>query len=171
LSELEGELNEILEEVEDWDEEEQGEKTLKNVKGYLKEMLKDLKDFQTTQEIKGLLSRIERKEKEIKAIKRTLREKEAKIEKGLEAKKQQLTEKQAKELIIGRFYRVIESYLEKELNNEKRALIKVFENLWDKYKTSLEELREERDQEVRKLEEFLARLGYYNTVGGFGYGR
>jgi len=171
LSELEGELNEILEEVEDWDEEEQGEKTLKNVKGYLKEMLKDLKDFQTTQEIKGLLSRIERKEKEIKAIKRTLREKEAKIEKGLEAKKQQLTEKQAKELIIGRFYRFIESYLEKELNNEKRALIKVFENLWDKYKTSLEELKEERDQEVRKLEEFLARLGYYNIVGGFGYGR
>jgi len=171
LSELEGELNEILEEVEDWDEEEQGEKTLKNVKGYLKEMLKDLKDFQTTQEIKGLLSRIERKEKEIKAIKRTLREKEAKIERGLEAKKQQLTEEQAKELIIGRFYRVIESYLEKELNNEKKALIKIFENLWDKYKTSLEELREERDQEVRKLEEFLAGLGYYNNVGGFGYGR
>jgi hypothetical protein len=35
----------------------------------------------------------------------------------------------------------------------------------------LEELREERDQEVRKLEEFLAGLGYYNNVGGFGYGR
>jgi hypothetical protein len=24
---------------------------------------------------------------------------------------------------------------------------------------------------VRKLEEFLAGLGYYNNVGGFGYGR
>jgi type I restriction enzyme M protein len=86
-------------------------------------------------------------------------------------KKQQLTEDEAKELIIGRFYRVIGSYLEKELNNEKKALIKIFENLWDKYKTSLEELREERDQEVRKLEEFLAGLGYYNNLGGFGYGR
>jgi type I restriction enzyme M protein len=171
LSELEGELNEILEEVEDWDEEEQGEKTLKNVKGYLKEMLKDLKDSQTAQEIKGLLSRIEEKEREIRAIKRTLREKSAEIEEGLEAKRQQLTEDEAKELIIGRFYRVIESYLEKELNNEKKALIKIFENLWDKYKTSLEELKEERDQEVRKLEEFLAGLGYYNSVGGFGYGR
>jgi type I restriction enzyme M protein len=103
LSELEGELNEILEEVEDWDEEEQGEKTVKNVKGYLKEMLKDLKDSQTTQEIKGLLSRIEEKEKEIKAIKRTLKEKSAEIEEGLEAKRQQLTEDEAKELIIGRF--------------------------------------------------------------------
>jgi type I restriction enzyme M protein len=171
LSELEGELNEILEEVEDWDEEEQGEKTLKNVKGYLKEMLKDLKDPQTAQEIKGLLSRIEEKEKEIKAIKRTLKEKEEQIKNSLEAKRQQLTEDEAKELIIGRFYRVIESYLEKELNNEKKALIKIFENLWDKYQTSLEELREERDQEVRTLEEFLAGLGYYNNVGGFGYDR
>jgi type I restriction enzyme M protein len=171
LSELEGELNEILEEVEDWDEEEQGEKTAKNVKGYLKEMLKDLKDSQTAQEIKGLLSRIEEKEKEIKAIKKALKEKSAEIEEGLEAKRQQLTEDEAKELIIGRFYRVIESYLEKELNNEKKALIKIFENLWDKYQTSLEELKEERDQEVRKLEEFLAGLGYYNSVGGFGYGR
>jgi type I restriction enzyme M protein len=164
LSELEGELNEILEEVEDWDEEEQGEKTLKNVKGYLKEMLKDLKDSQTAQEIKGLLSRIEEKEREIRAIKRTLKEKSAEIEEGLEAKRQQLTEDEAKELIIGRFYRVIESYLEKELNNEKKALIKIFENLWDKYKTSLEELKEERDQEVRKLEEFLAGLGYYERA-------
>jgi type I restriction enzyme M protein len=171
LSELEGELNEILEEVEDWDEEEQGEKTAKNVKGYLKEMLKDLKDSQTAQEIKGLLSRIEEKEKEIKAIKKALKEKSAEIEEGLEAKRQQLTEDEAKELIIGRFYRVIESYLEKEINNEKKALIKIFENLWDKYQTSLEELKEERDQEVRKLEEFLAGLGYYNSVGGFGYGR
>ena len=164
LSELEGELNEILEEVEDWDEEEQGEKTAKNVKGYLKEMLKALKDSQTAQEIKGLLSRIEEKEREIRAIKRTLKEKSAEIEKGLEAKRQQLTEDEAKELIIGRFYRVIESYLEKELNNEKKALIKIFENLWDKYKTSLEELKEERDQEVRKLEEFLAGLGYYERA-------
>jgi hypothetical protein len=67
-------------------------------------------------------------------------------------------------------YRVIESYL-KRANNEKKALIKIFENLWDKYKTSLEELKGERDQEVRKLEEFLAGLGYYNNVGGFDYGR
>jgi len=111
-------------------------------------MLKDLKDSQTAQEIKGLLSRIEEKEKEIKAIKRILKEKSAEIEEGLEAKRQQLTEDEAKELIIGRFYRVIESYLEKELNNEKKALIKIFENLWDKYQTSLEELKEERDQEV-----------------------
>jgi type I restriction-modification system DNA methylase subunit len=48
----------------------------------------------------------------------------------------------------------------KYLNTEKKELTKIFENLWDKYKVSLNELKFERDLEVKKLEEFLEKLGY-----------
>jgi type I restriction enzyme M protein len=37
VTEIDGELNELLEEVEDWDEEEQGNKTAAKVMKYLKE--------------------------------------------------------------------------------------------------------------------------------------
>jgi type I restriction enzyme M protein len=63
---------------------------------------------------------------------------------------------------MSQFYQVIESQLDRYLNNEKKILIKIFENLWDKYKTSLEELKQERDQEVKKLDDFLTKLGYYD---------
>jgi len=52
--------------------------------------------------------------------------------------------------------------LEKYLNAGKKELIKIFERLWDKYSVSLEQLKEERDEEVRKLDEFLKRLRYYD---------
>ena len=44
----------------------------------------------------------------------------------------------------------------------KKEIIKIFENLWDKYKVSLATLKEERDEETKKLDEFLEKLGYYN---------
>jgi type I restriction enzyme M protein len=40
-------------------------------------------------------------------------------------------------------------------------LIKIFENLWDKYTISLESLNKQRDEEVKKLDEFLKGLNYY----------
>lgn len=46
------------------------------------------------------------------------------------------------------------------MNDEKKEIIKIFENLWDKYKVPLNELKDERDGEVKKLDEFLKRLGY-----------
>jgi len=40
-------------------------------------------------------------------------------------------------------------------------LVEIFEKLWDKYRVPLVRLKEERDEEVQKLDEFLKRLGYY----------
>ena len=56
---------------------------------------------------------------------------------------------------------MIREQLTKYLNTEKKELIKIFEKLWDKYSVSLEQLKKERDEEVRKLDEFLVKLGYY----------
>jgi len=89
-----------------------------------------------------------------------LKNKQDEREKKVLIKRTQLTESEAKDLILTRFYEVIDGQLNKYLNNEKKTLIKIFENLWDKYKISLGAIRQERDKEIRKLDEFLKTLGY-----------
>ncbi|MGC8690924.1 MAG: type I restriction-modification system subunit M [Caldisericum sp.] len=166
ISLLEGELNELFEEIEDWDEEEQGEKTAKKVKDYLKETINDLlksKSIPVDKELniwKDLLNRIEAKEREIKEARKKYTDKEKEIAKSVALKKENLSQDEAKELILERFYEVAKNNLDKYINAEKKELIKIFENFWDKYKKSLEELVKERDEDVKKLNEFLEHLGY-----------
>jgi len=62
-----------------------------------------------------------------------------------------LKEQEAKELILEKFNETIKQYFEKYLNAEKKGLTKIFENLWDKYKVSLGQLRKKRDEEVEKF--------------------
>jgi type I restriction enzyme M protein len=165
-SEIEGELNELLEEIEDWDEEDQGEKSVSKVKTYLKALIKDLKISNQDSSIKeaekweALLKDIEKKETEQKDINKKIKQINDNLVKAVEEKRNSLTEQEAKELILDKVYQTIKQHLEKYLNAEKRELIKIFENLWDKYKVSLQELKDERDLEVKKLDEFLERLGY-----------
>ncbi len=171
VSAIEAELSEILEEVEDWDEEEQGDKTPSKVKSYLKEIIKDLKASQTeiskkeVERLENLISRIVEKEQQLKKIKKELKKEEKSLEEKINQKRESLSEEEAKELILGKFYQTIEQYLDKYLNAEKREVIKILENLWDKYKVALTELTLERDNEVKKLDEFLRKLRYYNGKG------
>ena len=167
VAEVEGELNEILEEVEEWDEEEQGNKTANKVKKYLKEIVKDLRMDGSESALKEvtkweyLIARIDKKEKELKKLRKELNNREKETEVKIGQKRESLTEREAKQLLLEKFNELIEEYLHKYLNTEKRELIKIFENLWDKYQVSLTELKQERDAEVKKLDEFLLRLGYY----------
>lgn len=164
-SEIEGELNELLEEIEDWDEEDQGEKSVSKVKKYLKDLIKDLKtnnqnSIKEAEKWEALLKDIEKKEKEQKDIGKKIKQINDNLIKAVEEKRNSMSEEEAKELILDKFYQTAKQHLEKYLNTEKRELIKIFENLWDKYKVSLNEMKFERDLEVKKLEEFLERLGY-----------
>jgi len=166
ISEIEGELNEILEEVEDWDEEEQGQKTSGKVINYLKDLVKDLRSSLQVQAIREaekweeLIKKIEDKDKELKKLNKELRSMNENLEDKITQKRNSLTDKEAEELILEKFNETIKQHLEKYLNAEKKELTKIFENLWDKYKISLKQLREERDEEVKKLDEFLIKLGY-----------
>jgi type I restriction enzyme M protein len=164
-SEIEGELNELLEEIEDWDEEDQGEKSVSKVKKYLKDLIKDLKtnnqdSIKEAEKWEALLKDIEKKEKEQKDISKKIKQINDNLIKAVEEKRNSMSEEEAKELILDKFYQTAKQHLEKYLNAEKRELIKIFENLWDKYKVSLNEMKFERDLEVKKLEEFLEKLGY-----------
>lgn len=171
VAEVEGELNEILEEFEDWDEEENGSKTASKVKKHLKEIVKELRGSWSGSALKesakweNLISRIEKKEKELKRLKKKLKAKEKELEYKILNKRKTITEQEAKTLLLEKFYDLISQYLNKYLNAEKKELVKVFEKLWDKYKVSLNELTKERDVEVNKLNEFLDKLGYYNDRG------
>jgi type I restriction enzyme M protein len=167
VAEIEGELNELLDEVEEWDDEEQGQKTANKVKKYLKEIVKDLRASWQESALKevshweGLIGAIEGREKALKKQRKTLKDKEKEIEDRIKGKREDLTEEEAKELLLEMFYMQIKKQLEKYLNTEKKELVKIFEKLWDKYRVPLVLLKEERDEEVRELDEFLTKLRYY----------
>lgn len=71
-----------------------------------------------------------------------------------------LTEDDAKRLILKKLYDLINGELDRYLNAEKRALIKIVENLWDKYAVSSQVLEIQRQETLKTLDGFLKRLGY-----------
>jgi type I restriction enzyme M protein len=170
VAEIEGALNELLDEVEEWDEEEQGQKTANNVKKYLKEMVKDLRaswqesDLKDASKWEGLVGAIEGREKALKEMRKTLKDKEKEIEDRIKGKREDLTVEEAKELLLEKFYMQIKKQLVKYLNTEKKVLVNIFEQLWDKYRVPLVLLKEERDEEVRELDVFLTTLRYFGEL-------
>ena len=72
----------------------------------------------------------------------------------------QLTEDQAKRLILKKLYDIANAQLERYLNAEKRLLTQGIESLWDKYAVSSREMQTEREATLKKLDGFLSGLGY-----------
>lgn len=74
----------------------------------------------------------------------------------------QLTDGEAKTLILQKLYDWVREQLTRYLNAEKRVLIARVENLWDKYAVSSRELEAEREKTLEELNGFLVKLGYMN---------
>ena len=72
----------------------------------------------------------------------------------------QLTDDEARRLILKKLYDIASTELERYLNAEKRLLIQGVENLWNKYAVSSRELEQQREQTLRQLNGFLEGLGY-----------
>jgi type I restriction enzyme M protein len=72
----------------------------------------------------------------------------------------QLTEEDACQLILKKLYDMVNYELNRYLNAEKRELIKVAENFWDKYAVSCRELERERNETLQTLDGYLRGLGY-----------
>ena len=72
----------------------------------------------------------------------------------------QLTKEEARRLILKKLYDLAGNELNRYLNAEKRRLIAVVENLWDKYAVSSRELEQERSETLKTLDGFLRGLGY-----------
>ena len=76
----------------------------------------------------------------------------------------QLTEDQARELILIKLYDLVAHELDRYLNAEKRHLIALVENLWDKYAVSSRELETQRAITLKTLDGFLKGLGYLMEI-------
>jgi type I restriction enzyme M protein len=72
----------------------------------------------------------------------------------------QLTDTEAKTLILKKLYDLANQELNRYLNVEKRRLIQLVGNLWDKYAVSSRVLESERTETLTALDGFLKRLGY-----------
>ena len=72
----------------------------------------------------------------------------------------QLTDDEAKRLVLKKLYDIVSTELERYLNAEMRHLIFGVENLWSKYAVSSQALKEEREATLKTLDGFLSDLRY-----------
>ena len=67
---------------------------------------------------------------------------------------------ETKTLILKKLYDIANAELSRYLNAEKRGLIKVVANLWDKYTLSNRDLESQQNDTIKTLDGFLDGLGY-----------
>lgn len=72
----------------------------------------------------------------------------------------QLKEEEARRLILKKLYDLANNELNRYLNAEKRGLVQVVENLWDKYAISSRKLEWKQTETLKALDWFLEKLGY-----------
>ena len=72
----------------------------------------------------------------------------------------QLTETEAKTIILKKLCDLANQELNRYLNAEKRVLVQAAENLWDKYSVCSRTLETQRTETLRTLGRFLEGLGY-----------
>ena len=93
--------------------------------------------------------------------KAALEERIAKTNTVLETIGGQLTDDEAKLLILKKLYDIVSTELERYLNAEMRHLISGVENLWSKYAVSGREMEKARGATLHKLNKFMSSLGYF----------
>ena len=72
----------------------------------------------------------------------------------------QISEADARRLILKKIYDVARAELDRYLNAEKRALVRVVESLWEKYAVSVDSMNDDRAVTLETLDAFLCDLGY-----------
>ena len=93
--------------------------------------------------------------------KAALEQRIAKIDAVLKTINGQLTDEEAKYLILKKLYDLARTKLERYLNAEMRHLVSGVENLWNKYATSGQKMEQSRVEIVDHLDGFLNGLGYF----------
>ena len=93
--------------------------------------------------------------------KAALEQRIARIDTVLDKINGQLTDDEAKHLILKKLYDIASTELERYLNAEMRQLVSGVETLWDKYAVSTQEMEQSRVSTKERLDGFLERLGYF----------
>jgi hypothetical protein len=76
----------------------------------------------------------------------------------------QITEADAKRLILKKLHDIANKELLRYLNAEKRHLITAVENLWDKYAVSSQVLEQQHEQTISTFSQFMTQLKYLPTT-------
>ena len=92
--------------------------------------------------------------------KAALEQRIAKTDTVLETINGQITDDDAKQLILKKLYTIAGTELERYLNAEMRHLVSGVENLWSKYALSTQEMEQSRVFTQERLDGFLEGLGY-----------
>jgi type I restriction enzyme M protein len=96
----------------------------------------------------------------LKKDKKTLVTRVAKTDAILSEIGDQLSEAEARRLILKKLYDIARTELDRYLNAEKRILVQAVENLWEKYAVSNVMIEAERETTLKTLVGFLSDLGY-----------
>ena len=118
---------------------------------------------QVTALLAGLSPQVKEEKKKITTLtkdKTALELRLSRIDGVLAAIGGQMSEEDAKGMILKKLYNLANQELQRYLNAEKRALVGIIENLWDKYAVSSRVIEAEREKTLSALNEFLAGLGY-----------
>ena len=75
----------------------------------------------------------------------------------------QISEADARRLILKKIYDIARAELDRYLNEENRVLLRAVENLWEKYSVSTRVLDSDRAQALQALDDYLVGLGYYEV--------
>ena len=75
----------------------------------------------------------------------------------------QISEADARRLILKKIYDIARAELDRYLNAEKRVLVRAIENLWEKYSVSTRVLDSDRAKALKALDHYLVGLGYYEV--------
>lgn len=118
---------------------------------------------QATAAMAGLKPAVKEEKKKLTVLqkdKAALEQRLARIDGLLKEIGGQLSEQDAKRLILKKLHDLANKELLRYLNAEKRALLAIVENLWDKYAVSSQTLEAERGNTLEALNGFLKSLGY-----------
>ncbi|MGB0849419.1 MAG: N-6 DNA methylase, partial [Thiolinea sp.] len=120
-------------------------------------------DTETRNKLKGIQKVMTAWLKEYNVLSKdaaTLTAQEGQLDQLMEAIGGRITAAEAKTLILKKLHDLINNELNRYLNAEKRALVAIAENWWDKYAVSGRELEEQRKHTLAELNGFLGKLGY-----------
>ena len=84
----------------------------------------------------------------------------AQVDAVLKAIGGQISEAEARRLILKKIYDIARTELDRYLNAEKRVLVRAVENLWEKYAISADKLESDRATTLATMGGFLKGLGY-----------
>lgn len=139
-------------------EEEQTAKSLKEQIAHLTALIGKRKT--QLDAINNKLKRHEALAKELRDLKTAIKNTEKRKEELVEAARGKIDEETARTLIMERWQRRLQEIISGYLKQYQLQLTSAVENLWDKYKTTEEQILNSRNDASNKLNQFLEDLGY-----------